>query len=93
MQHDLGLVQLLLDLHDAVRLLRVLVFDYVFFELREGEGRRVGGCEGRARVFGEELVDDFREELVGDEGRVVLVADDDAGDAFGAAVGVEGVGC
>ena len=42
-------------------------------------------------MFGEELVDDFGEELVGYERGVFLVADYDACDAFGAAVGVEGV--
>lgn len=42
-------------------------------------------------MAGEELVDDFGEQLVRDEGGVVLVGDYDAGDAFGAAVGVEGV--
>jgi len=42
-------------------------------------------------VGGEELVDDLGEELVGDEGRVGVVADDDAADALGPAVGVEGV--
>lgn len=93
MQHNLGLVQLLLDLHDAVRLLRVLVFHEVFFERRKGQRWRVGGGEGGAWVFGQELVDDFGEQLVRDERGVVLVADDDAGDAFGAAVGVEGVCC
>ena len=44
-------------------------------------------------MFGEELVNDFGEELVGDEGWVFVVGDDDAGDAFCAAVGVEGVCC
>lgn len=40
---------------------------------------------------GEELVDDFAEELVGYEGGVLVVGDDDAADAFRAAVGVEGI--
>ena len=44
-------------------------------------------------MFGEKLVDDFGEELMGDEGGVFVVGDYDAGDAFGAAVGVEGVCC
>lgn len=42
-------------------------------------------------MAGEELVDDFAEELVGYEGGVLVVGDDDAADAFGAAVGVKGV--
>lgn len=40
---------------------------------------------------GEEFVDDFAEELVGYEGGVLVVRDDDAADAFGTAVGVESV--
>lgn len=39
MQHNLGLVQLFLDLHDAISLLRILVLHNVFFELREVEFR------------------------------------------------------
>jgi len=35
MQHNLRLVQLLLDLHDAVRLLRILVLDNIFLQFRE----------------------------------------------------------
>ncbi len=89
-KHNLGLVQLALDLHDAVGLVRVLVLDNVILQLREGErGRAVGPL--RARVGGQELVDDFGEELVRDQGRVGVVADDDAADAFRPAVGVEGV--
>lgn len=91
MQHNLRLVQLFLDLHDAVRLLRILILDDVFFQRGEVE-RGAGVGEGGARVSGKEFVDDFGEELVGDEGWVVGVADDDAGDALGPAVGVECVG-
>jgi hypothetical protein len=40
-------------------------------------------------VRGQELVDDFGEQLVGDKGGVGVVADYDAADSFGAAVGVE----
>lgn len=36
-QHNLGLVQLLLDLHDAVGLLRVLVLGEVVRQLGEGQ--------------------------------------------------------
>lgn len=70
--------------------MRVLVLDDVLLELRErtfGVGRR----EDVARVFVEELVDYLGEELVGDKDGVFVVGDDDAADAFGAAVGVEGV--
>ena len=89
-QHNLRLVELLLYLHDAVCLLRVLVFCQVVAQLGEGEGRLARG-PGGARVAGEELVDALAEELVGDEGGVLMVGDYDATDAFGAAVGVEGV--
>lgn len=91
-QHNLRLVQLLLDLHDAVGLVRVLVLHNVFLELGEGE-RGAGVGPGRAWVLGQELVDDFREQLVGDQCWVCVVRDDDAGDALGAAVGVECVVC
>lgn len=90
MQYNLRLVQLLLDLHDRIGLLRVLVLGEVFFELGEVEGRG-GRGEGGARALGEELVDDFGKELVRDEGGVVGVANNDASDAFGAAVGVKNV--
>lgn len=89
-QHNLSLVKLLLDLHDAVGLLRVLVLFEVVLQLGEGQDRLASGPRG-ARVLGEELVDDFAEELVGDQGGVLVVGDDDAADALGAAVGVESV--
>lgn len=43
-------------------------------------------------MLGEELIDDLGEELVGYESWVVCVGYDDAGYAFGPAVGVECVG-
>ena len=92
MQHDLRLVQLLLDFHYTVRLLRILVFHNVFFEGRERERLRVRRGKGGPGVAGQKLVDDFGEELVGYKGGVVLIADYYSGDAFGAAVGVECVG-
>lgn len=51
MQHNLRLVQLLLDLHDAVRLLRILVLDDVIPQGGEIE-RRGARYEGGARVAG-----------------------------------------
>lgn len=89
-QHDLRLIELLLDLHDAVCLMRVLILHDVILERGECQrGRR--GRKGGTRVHGEELVDDLGEELVRDQRGVIVVADDDAGDALGAAVGMEGV--
>lgn len=38
MEHNLGLIQLLLDLHDAIHLVRVLVGGDVGLERREGDG-------------------------------------------------------
>lgn len=93
MQHNFGLVQLLLNLHDAIRLLRILIFDNVVFQLRVRElvvGIRAG--EGGAGMSGQELIDHFREQLMRHQGGVVVVGDDDAGDALGASVGVECVG-
>ena len=90
-QDNLCLVQLLLDLHDAVGGVRVLVLDNVLFESRERQ-LGVGVGKGRARVARQELVEDLGQQLVGDEGGVFLVGDDDGGDTLAAAVGVEGVG-
>lgn len=58
MQHDLGLIQLLLNLHDAVSLGWILVLDDVIFEFGEGECG-IGGGPGGARVGGEKLVDNL----------------------------------
>lgn len=71
--------------------MRVLILDNIFFQLRERQ-LLVAVCERGFGVSAQELVDDFGEELVRDQGRVLLVRDDDARDAFAAAVGVEGVG-
>jgi len=91
MQNNFRLVQLFLNLHDTICLLRVLILFDVFFELGESECG-VGVCEGGAGVAGEEFIDDFGEELMGDERGVVRVADYNTCDAFGAAIGVECVG-
>lgn len=91
MQDNLGLVELFLDLHDAVGLMGVLVLDNVLFE----RGKRqfgVGVGKGRAGVTRQELVDDLGEKLMGDKGGVFLVGDDDSGDSLTATVGVKGVG-
>lgn len=90
-QHNLCLIQLLLDLHDAVGGVRVLVLDNVLLELRERQ-LSVGVGKGSARVARQKLVQDLGEQLVGNQGGVFLVGDDDAGDALAAAIGVEGVG-
>ena len=92
-QDDLGLVQLALYTHDAVGLRGVLVLDEVFLEGGHGPpgDRGVHAGVGAARVGGGELVDDLGEQLVGDERRVLGVADDDAAHGLRRAVGVEGV--
>ena len=91
MQHNLRLIQLLLDLHNAIRRMRVLILDNILLQLRERQ-LLVAVLECGFGVPAEELVDDLAEQLVRDEGGVFLVGDDDAGDTFAAAVGVEGVG-
>ena len=50
------------------------------------------GGEGGAGIFAQEFVDNLGKKLVRYKGRIVLVTDYNAGDAFTAAVGVEGVG-
>lgn len=90
MEDNLGLVQLLLDLHYAVGLLGVLILGQVLLELGHDQ-RGLAAGPGRARVLGEELVDDLAENLVRDERGILVVGDDDAADAFCATVGVKGV--
>ena len=96
MQHNLSLVEFLLNLHDAVCLFGVLVFGNVVFKFGKGNrcrrGRRGAVGPFGARMLGKKLVDDFGQELVGDESGIFVVGDYDAGDAFGAAVRVEGIG-
>lgn len=42
-------------------------------------------------MHGEELIDDFREELVRNKRGVIVIADNDTGDTLGAAICVESV--
>lgn len=90
-QHNLRLIQLLLNLHDAVRLTRILEFDDVFLQLVERARvlARARIRKGRPGVFGEELVDHLRQQLVRNKCRIVTVRDDDTSHTFGPAVGVE----
>jgi hypothetical protein len=95
LQRLLGLIQLLLDLHNAISIVRVLeLFDVppkvslslaILIGLQAGlvRPRRLGELAG-------ELVQDLAEQLVGDELVVVLVGDDDAGATLAAGVDVDG---
>ena len=65
MQDDLRFIQFLLNLHDTIRLLRILVLQYVFLQLRESEGWGAVGERG-PWVLIEKFVHDFGEKLVGD---------------------------
>ena len=90
-QHNLGLIQLLLNLHNTVGLLRVLVLHNVFLQLRQGacalaQGRVRPRCAG---VLCEELVDDLGKELMGNQRRVIAVGDDHTGHTLGPAVSVK----
>jgi hypothetical protein len=72
-----------LNLHDTVGLLWVLVLNNVVFQLRVGHVGWVGRIgEGGFGIFGEELVADFGEKLVGYERRVFVVGDYEAADTF-----------
>ncbi len=94
MEDNLGLVKLLLNLEDAVGLLGILVLGEVLAQLGHNDGVGVGcGRPCGARVLDQELVNDLAEELMGYEGRVLLVGDNDAADAFAATVGMECVVC
>lgn len=92
MENDLSLVKLLLNLEDAIGLLRVLVLCEVLLQLGHGESGCAGGPAG-AGVLGEELVDDLAKKLMCHKGRVLVIGDDDTADTLGAAVGVESVVC
>lgn len=95
LQGLLGLVQLPLDLHDAVSVVRVLeLFDVpskvalrlsilVCLQASLVRPRRLGELAG-------ELVQDLAEQLVGNELVVVLVGDDDAGATLAAGIDVDG---
>lgn len=89
-EDNLGLVELLLDLEDAVGLRGVLVLGDVFLELGHDDDRLARRPRG-ARVGSKEFIDNLAEKLVSNEGRVLVVRHDDAADALGTAVGVEGV--
>ena len=88
MQHYFCLVQLFLYFHNAVRLLRILIFDDVFLQRRKIKCGS-GICEGGAWVLYEKLVHNFRQQLVGDKSRVIRIANNDACNAFSASVGVK----
>lgn len=72
MQHNLGLIKLLLDLHETVGLLGVLVLGEVVLELGHDQGGLAGGPR-RAWVLNQELVDDLAKDLVRDARRVLVV--------------------
>jgi hypothetical protein len=95
LQRLLGLIQLLLDLHDAVSIIRVLELFDVPPKVALGQAVLVGLQAGlvRPRRLGElagELVQDLAQQLVRDELVVVLVGDDDAGAPLAAGVDVDG---
>jgi len=95
LQRLLGLVQLLLDLHDAVSIVRVLEL----FDVPPKVSLRLAVLVGlqsslvRPRRLGElagELVQDLAQQLVCYELVVGLVGDDDAGASLAAGVDVDG---
>lgn len=87
-QNDFGLVEFLLNLHNRVCLLRVLVLDDVILQRREIDQLRFPTLPTltcflfpcRSRHFGRELVQDLVQEGEGDAHGVVEIGDDDAGD-------------
>ena len=74
-EDDLGLVELLLDLHDGVGLARVLVLCEVGVDLGEGDGG--GGGELAGGDLCDEVVEELCEEGEGGADGVLLVGDDD----------------
>ena len=64
-QNHFGLIQLFLNLHNAIGLLRILVFLEVFGELGEWElAIRCDFSKRSDRIFGEEFVDNFGKDLM-----------------------------
>jgi hypothetical protein len=90
-QDNFSLVQLLLNLHNAVCLTGVLVLDNVLLQLRQRacvftEG---GVGEGCARVLGEELVHDLGQKLMRHKRGILAISDDDTSDTLSSTVCVE----
>ena len=86
MENNLGFVQLLLNFHNTVHLVWVLVRRDVCLQGREGDRLGGGACVG---VEGEELIEDLGEDLMGGKRGVFVVTDDDTGDALGPRIHVE----
>lgn len=75
-------------LHDAVRLRWVLVFLDIFLQLGEWYAcTATRPCA--ARVFAQEFVQNFAQQLMGHETRILVVGDDDPRNTFGSRVCVE----
>lgn len=72
-QDDLGLVELPLDLHDAVGLVRVLVLGEVFLELGHRDAVLARRGPRGPRVRGQELVHDLGQQLVRHQRGVLVV--------------------
>ena len=90
MQHNFCLIEFFLDLHNAIRLLRILVFHNVFFKLGKVEGGG-GVCEGGSWVARQKFIDYLGKKLMSDESRVIGIANYDSGNSFGTTVGVKSV--
>jgi hypothetical protein len=95
LQRLLGLIQLLLDLHNTVPIVRVLELLDIPPQMSLRHAILVGLQAGLVgpRRFGElagELVEDLAEQLVRNELVVVLVGDDDSRAPFAAGVDVDG---
>jgi len=90
MQHNLRLIQLLLDLQDTIGLLWILILLNIPPQLRHLDLPRSSSPLG-AGVGSQELIDDLGEELVRHELRILVVGDADASKPLGSAVYVKRV--
>lgn len=77
-------------LHDAIRLLRILVFLNILLQLRERH-LAIAVLPCAAGIPRGELVQDLAQQLMRNQRRVFVVAYDYAGDALAASIGMEGV--
>lgn len=94
MEDNFRLIKLLLDLHDAVCLGGILVLDDVFLKSRQRTSILAESRirERGPRVLGKEFIHNLAKKLVGDQGRIVTIGDDDTGNTLCATIGVECVG-
>src|ERR1700761_1377748 len=90
MQHNFRLIQLLLDLHDTIRRSGILILHNILLEHWKRH-LRITIRPTTSWKLAQKLIQYLAQQLMRDERRVLVVADDDARHALAARVGMEGV--